>query len=639
VQTQMRIMRHGALEMKPAGRFGLVVLCALAALAMAGCGALGNALDLLAPQSNLTMQTMECSVTGLGKICTPVAGAFVSGEFVSPEDAYGPPVGNVYSFASPDPGTNFNGTYGVPNAALPGEWVTAVNFNAFNLNAFPWCDPAIGDANLLSTFVTDTWTCIITGQIPPVPSPTIVYADSLPSTITVNAPSQALSTAYGMPTLTLFQETSASYVNTIPATSVSGNSATFPFPKQANGAALAPTIYAFQLWDGTKAGGPTNLGFGYLPVATRDMTKETPYGVSAFDSTLSSYNCYISSASPTETCSNSGVLSSTPGYAVTLATPDQVCVNSVCGATGITPVAVSTFGVTTTAGTPGGSCDINPYTGYWACSIATPETSAPSKVITANYGSSNVSILSLPGMTPVATVPVGGGPVSVLISPDQTKAFVANYNSASISEIDLSSNTVIATLAVGSGPSALTLDPSNSYFWIGGDGYVSKVAISTFTVVSTVPISGQITALGISAAQNRWVYTTVSADRTSFAVADAAITTASPVINSEANLATANSDFIIVRLPGAPPPWVGTSIVISSSLGNGIAVTTTPAGFAVTDIVNHTNLISATTASPVRGIATDASQSIAYLTEPESNTILTVPIPAPTGLGNVQSVN
>ncbi|MGH9688837.1 MAG: hypothetical protein ACRD5K_17285 [Candidatus Acidiferrales bacterium] len=157
--------------------------------------------------------------------------------------------------------------------------------------------------------------------------------------------------------------------------------------------------------------------------------------------------------------------------------------------------------------------------------------------------------------------------------------------------------------------------------------------------MSTVSVGSQVTALAISAAQNEWVYTSISPDRSTYQIVHAAITTSSPTLHAEATLSTADSDFVVTTIPGTPPPFLESSVVLSSNMGNGIAVTTTPTGFAVVDIVSGTTLISGTTASPVRGIALDTAQSIAYLTEPESNTTLTVPIPAPTPLTNEHDLN
>ena len=56
-------------------------------------------------------------------------------------------------------------------------------------------------------------------------------------------------------------------------------------------------------------------------------------------------------------------------------------------------------------------------------------------------------------------------------------------------------------------------------------------------------------------------------------------------------------------------------------------VTATPTGFSITDTSGHIVLVSETTPSPIAAIAVDTNLNAAYLTMPDSNTLLTVPLP------------
>ncbi len=56
-------------------------------------------------------------------------------------------------------------------------------------------------------------------------------------------------------------------------------------------------------------------------------------------------------------------------------------------------------------------------------------------------------------------------------------------------------------------------------------------------------------------------------------------------------------------------------------------MTATPTGFTITDLSGHTVLVSETTPSPIAGIAVDPNLNVAYLTMPDSSTLLTVPLP------------
>lgn len=75
-------------------------------------------------------------------------------------------------------------------------------------------------------------------------------------------------------------------------------------------------------------------------------------------------------------------------------------------------------------------------------------------------------------------------------------------------------------------------------------------------------------------------------------------------------------------LAGAPP------IVVQDQWA---IVSATPTGFTITDASSHQILVSETTASPVTGIAIDTNLNVAYLVMPDSNTLLTLPLPGMPG--------
>ena len=56
-------------------------------------------------------------------------------------------------------------------------------------------------------------------------------------------------------------------------------------------------------------------------------------------------------------------------------------------------------------------------------------------------------------------------------------------------------------------------------------------------------------------------------------------------------------------------------------------VTATPTGFTITDASGHVVLVSETTPSPIAAIAVDTNLNVAYLTMPDSNTLLKCPCP------------
>ena len=58
-----------------------------------------------------------------------------------------------------------------------------------------------------------------------------------------------------------------------------------------------------------------------------------------------------------------------------------------------------------------------------------------------------------------------------------------------------------------------------------------------------------------------------------------------------------------------------------------ISVSATPTGFEVTDLNTHQVLMQVSTPAPVTGIAVDTNLHIAYVTIPDANELLTVPLP------------
>lgn len=92
--------------------------------------------------------------------------------------------------------------------------------------------------------------------------------------------------------------------------------------------------------------------------------------------------------------------------------------------------------------------------------------------------------------------------------------------------------------------------------------------------------------------------------------------TNSDALSFTATLASAN--LISVNQVGAPP------LVVQDGWA---VVTATPTGFTITDTSGHVVLVSEKTPSPVTAIAVDSKLNVVYLVMPDSNTLLTVPLP------------
>ncbi len=545
---------------------------------------------------------------------TPHGNILVTGSWI--RDLSSNAAGQELSF---DVVTDGDGNAHVLDGRIPAVWETGV----------VWDVPCGGTtvasaiANVTQENPNIDWACI---NETAAASPAFALANSSPSTIAIQL--SGLSSTNGMPQLKVYGQSGLASQGFASSVSTDGTTAIFNFPVSSSGGPLTSGLYGFSLWNQSSPGVSHDVGVGILSIGSNNTALTTPYGIDAYDVGTGTESCVVSSASGTScTTSNAAV---TPNYVVTLSTPGKLCRGqSPCVGAGSQPTAVKAYNSTTTESNYSSQCYVN-YVDYsYYCSIGYTYYTAPQNAIVANYGSNNVSIINLSTMAVAAiTIPVGVEPVAVLVSPDQTKAFVANYGSNTISEINLSTNSVVATLAVGLAPDTLALDPSGNYLWVAGLNYISEVSLSSFTIVSTSPMNGQVTALGISGGQNEWVYTTVSTDLSAFRSQDAVITTGSPVVHSEAQISTAGTFYTLGGGGSStPPPYLKAGAVVSKSYSNGIAVTSSPTGFVVLDLVAHKQIMQGTTPTPVRSIATDPAEGVAYLTAPESNSLITVPLP------------
>lgn len=540
---------------------------------------------------------------------TPHPGIPVTGGWI--QDLGSDALGNVYSF---DVVTNGQGQEFVKDGRIPALWETGVTWNIL-------CGDEINDVADVEVTIANpniVWTCelpIGVGADTP-----FSLAGSTPSTFGVQY--TGISSTYGMPQINVYQGPTLVSQQTASVVSSNGTTASFPFPASSSGA-LGQGFYTFNLTNKNSAAVYQGIGTGYFSIGSNSTSQVTPYGIDAFDTDSYVQTCTTGGA-PT-TCWSTNPVPST-GYIDTLATPGQVCLDgSACVAVGATPTAVKAYGASPVVAGATVKCTTVVHT--ITCTTTTHYVNEPRYAIATNYGSNTASIVALPNMAVSATLAVGQQPVAVALDSTQSYAYVANYGSSSITKIDLATQSVVGTLAVGAGPASVVLDPGGTSIWVGGLNYISKISLSTFTVSSTTSVSGQVTALGVSAAQNSWVFTTISTDLSTFRSQDVSISSPG-TIHRDATMSTAGTFYIGSGTTSTPPPYLKSSVVITASSGNGVVVTSSPTGFAVLDIVAHTQIMQGTTASPVRGIAVDPLESLAYLTAPDSNSLITVPLPA-----------
>jgi YVTN family beta-propeller protein len=458
--------------------------------------------------------------------------------------------------------------------------------------------------------------------VPGVPDASTRFAilGQLPQTLTLS--SQApLHTMYGMPLLYVYDKT-ATVVATETAISVSSNGtqATFPFPTT-----LAQNGYSLALVNQTGGSlGFSPAGTNLLSIASSQTIAGNPFGVSVGAQTDNYTICVPHGNKLPPVCHNVSAYETFP--IVSLYSLNQVLVNGTPVTVGLNPTAVVAYTAGSASKTVGGIA--HTYSGN-------------TRALVANSGSNTVSILDIVNNAMLFTVTVGSQPVALAVAPDGSAAYVANYQDSTITRVDLNALTTTSTVAVGGKPTSVALASSGA-LWVGGVGFLTEINTQTMSVVGTEPVANKnIVALGYSNSLNELIATSVDINGNVIAdevnpstfqaganytpVASHMISTlgtytsqpsGQPVRAFTSTLSNNNS--ISTNQVGAPP------LVVQDGWA---VVTATPTGFTITDASGHLVLVSETTPSPVTAIAVDAKLSIAYLTMPDSNTLLTVPLP------------
>jgi YVTN family beta-propeller protein len=439
-----------------------------------------------------------------------------------------------------------------------------------------------------------------------------------PPAITITA--TGLSTLQGMPQLNVFNS-HFGYVNTVTATSVNGSSATFPFPTTSTGGLLPGDIYGMVI---RNANGPA-VGESFYTVGGVGSLN-APFGVDAVDITVQTTICTI--IRNVMRC-HALVPQTSPMALVTLYNTNQLSYGTAMIGVGTHPVLVKAFRVESLD-----TSDPNSDTTFQI-------TTEPTLALVVNAGSNNVSVVDLLQSSVAASVLVGSQPVALAITLDESKAYVANYGSSSLTEINLSTFTAARTLALAQPPMSVTMDPSGTSLWVGGQGFLSKVDLASFSVVTSLGVSGSVSSLASSVQQNQIVYSLVgntafssttaysnqTAPTSTYSVQQLNTTTFGNTgsFNNGASAAPYSSFTMGGTLPNAAITPGGTAI--SQSWGNGMGITATPTGFVVYDLVNQVEIMRGTTSTPVRAIASDPKNWNVYLTLPDSNNLITVPLP------------
>src|SRR5215468_4059460 len=107
----------------------------------------------------------------------------------------------------------------------------------------------------------------------------------------------------------------------------------------------------------------------------------------------------------------------------------------------------------------------------------------------------SISIFKTSDLSPLARVPTGKEPSSVVLAPDNTTAFVANRADATVvkvTNINTASPTVVGTLHTGSEPTGLALSPTGARLFVAEFAEGSVLDVDTASMTQRTLIKGNI---------------------------------------------------------------------------------------------------------------------------------------------------
>jgi hypothetical protein len=287
--------------------------------------------------------------------------------------------------------------------------------------------------------------------------------------------------------------------------------------------------------------------------------------------------------------------------------------------------------------------------GIGACGPATITNYTGSQsALVVNTGSNTVSLVNIGEYSyPTGTIAVGSSPVAATINPAGTLAYIANYGSATISEVDLQNVYVTRTLNVMAHPTTVAYD-TNGNLWVGGQGSIQLINTTNWAISATFPVDGTVTGMSYDMAQGGFVSAVLqngtvtspsNGGTLSEGIAYRSAGGASYSTTSLINVATGNT--VTSSIAADTAPYAQSSLaahlafpgqtafnppIYTSSSGDMIA-TANGDTFTVSVLSSGKVLVGGTTPYPIRGIK--LTSTMLYLTMPESNSLVTLPMQLP----------
>ncbi len=644
------------------------------------CVATFTALMLMgcSPNNDLQINTALGKVTSGGTVHSPLGSQPITGQWVADIPTSSPlntvddtPVGYIYSIDGVTLAYGYEAYSGWPtyfstaNDRMPALW-------DFQWEHPDYCVSQVAPYPLLPNpdietnqvlLPTSAWseeppvqwfTCYVNSPANPdfvatEVNPQFVLDDALPSTIQVSAFS-SINAATSITNLHLYSMSLTNPAN-VTASSVAsdGSNAVFPFPTTASGAALPAGPYITTITTDPVGGPQTTNGMEPIYIAHNDTTWPSAFGVDVAipTKTIETTHYYMmKSPSGIFQCtpmSSESVLGGSSLPLVTLPQLGELAVGTSANTikVGTNPTIVIAYnGMTMSSTTTISGCQTGSQTVTY---------SGAQSALVVNTGSNNVSLLNIGQYNyPSGTVSVGTQPVAAVINPAGTMAYIANYGSGTISEISLQNVQVTRTLAVAAYPTSVAFD-SNGNLWVGGQGSLQLISLLDWSISTTYPIDGTIT--GMNYYVNKGVFVAQVIQNGSASSPSNGKTGRKAMVFSRAGGLSYSSTILVNVASGASTtlssvvgdtaPYVmsrlATSLVhpaqsafnppIYTSSGGDLIASAEGNTFTVTSLSTGKVLVGGTTPYPIRGVK--FTSTMLYLTMPDSNSLVTLPLQLP----------
>jgi len=564
---------------------------------------------------------------------------FVAGDFVQGDQFT---KGSVTGYTG---GTNTNGEYYVNDAKAEAWWDHAVYFYTCVGEPQPGViTEGPGHYSVQNVMMYNqskfTWECQIPPSSLPQASTRFSLQDNTPSTLTLYASGNTLTSSDGMPLLYVYGQTPGdqpSLINSVTALSVSpdGTSATFPFPHKSDGSSLEPSVYGLALVNSSAANGLSHVGTNFLSMGTHSSFV-SPFGVAAGSEQWITTTSITQDPYNDGTCAGQNQTTTTSGSnnypIVTLYSQNALSIDGYNISVGSNPTAVVIYAW----------INSDDYEPNGPCAYTDTISSQPSKALVSNSGSNTLSVIDLLYDVVSSTVQVGHNPTAIAVASDGSAAYVTNTGDGTVSRVDLSSLTQTSNVAVGPQPQAIDI-ASDGTIWVAGAGYLAHLNSNmqmlgnygtngdVITSVKYNPSSNEIVATAADSSGNLYIHevnATSTINSGQYSLNASRLVSTLPRIHGGGGGMSAQFAYAMVSQDAQNPLQTAAAALNGAMTRDGwLTISATTYGFIVTDTVNHVEMMSGSTPGAVTSIAIDPNEQVAYLAVPDSNEVIKVILP------------